>query len=163
GSTADFVGAIRLPSDAFKREGTAVVTDIVFLRKRAPGDAPRHEEAEWHRSRPFEIEGEEISINRYFVRHPEMVLGTFTRKDTLYGGEAYSVLGNGDLAGKLKEAIQRLPKFAPFEASSKEEKPSSFAIPPPERHISEGSFFVAGDRTICQSVSGEALPVIYGG
>ena len=34
---ADFVGAIRLPSDAFKREGTAVVTDIVFLRKRAPG------------------------------------------------------------------------------------------------------------------------------
>jgi hypothetical protein len=34
---ADFVGAIRLPSDAFKREGTAVVTDIVFLRKRAAG------------------------------------------------------------------------------------------------------------------------------
>src|SRR5262249_9980363 len=90
GSKADFVGAIRLPSDAFKREGTAVVTDIVFLRKRAPGDAPRHEEAEWHRSRPFEIDGEEISINRYFVRHPEMVLGTFTRKDTLYGGEGYS-------------------------------------------------------------------------
>ena len=38
-SKADFVGAIRLPSDAFKREGTAVVTDIVFLRKRAPGRA----------------------------------------------------------------------------------------------------------------------------
>ena len=35
GSKADFVGAIRLPSDAFKREGTAVVTDIVFLRKRS--------------------------------------------------------------------------------------------------------------------------------
>ena len=35
---ADFVGAIRLPSDAFKREGTAVVTDIVFLRKRPPGE-----------------------------------------------------------------------------------------------------------------------------
>src|SRR5262249_3655096 len=33
-SQADFVGAIRLPADAFKREGTAVVTDIVFLRKR---------------------------------------------------------------------------------------------------------------------------------
>ena len=32
---ADFLGAIRLPSDAFKREGTSVVTDIVFLRKRA--------------------------------------------------------------------------------------------------------------------------------
>ena len=32
-SKADFVGAIRLPSNAFKREGTAVVTDIVFLRR----------------------------------------------------------------------------------------------------------------------------------
>ena len=38
-SKADFVGAIRLPSDAFKREGTAVVTDIVFLRKRTAGRA----------------------------------------------------------------------------------------------------------------------------
>ena len=34
---ADFLGAIRLPSDAFKREGTDVVTDILFLRKRAAG------------------------------------------------------------------------------------------------------------------------------
>ena len=34
-SKADFLGAIRLPSDAFAREGTSVVTDIVFLRKRA--------------------------------------------------------------------------------------------------------------------------------
>ena len=40
GEKADFVGAIRLPSDAFKREGTAVVTDIIFLRKRAPANRP---------------------------------------------------------------------------------------------------------------------------
>ena len=33
---ADLLGAIRLPSDAFKREGTSVVTDILFLRKRGP-------------------------------------------------------------------------------------------------------------------------------
>ncbi len=38
---ADFLGAIRLPSDAFKREGTAVVTDILFLRKRG-SEAARH-------------------------------------------------------------------------------------------------------------------------
>src|SRR6202011_2554873 len=111
GSKADFVGAIRLPSDAFKREGTAVVTDIIFLRKRAPGEPARHEEAEWHRSRPFEIDGAEVSINRYFVRHPEMVLGTWTRKDTLYGGEdGYSIIGSGDLAGQLQGAIRRLPE-----------------------------------------------------
>ena len=38
---ADFLGAIRLPSDAFQREGTKVVTDIVFLRRRATGLAGR--------------------------------------------------------------------------------------------------------------------------
>src|SRR5262249_6865739 len=69
GSKADFIGAIRLPSDAFKREGTAVVTDIVFLRKRGADEHARHEEAEWHRSRPFAIDGVDIPINRYFVRH----------------------------------------------------------------------------------------------
>ena len=48
---ADFLGAIRLPSDAFKREGTAVVTDIVFLRKRAPGEPARHADPDWLRRR----------------------------------------------------------------------------------------------------------------
>jgi SAM-dependent methyltransferase len=41
-SRADVLGAIRLPSDAFNREGTSVVTDIVFLRKRSPGQEPNH-------------------------------------------------------------------------------------------------------------------------
>src|SRR6202035_1826821 len=93
---ADFLGAIRLPSNAFKREGTAVVTDILFLRKRAPGEHARHVEAEWQMSRPLEIDGVEIPINRYFVRHPEMVLGTWSRKDRLYGrDDNYSVTANG--------------------------------------------------------------------
>ena len=163
GSKADFVGAIRLPSDAFKREGTAVVTDILFLRKRTPGEPARHVEAEWQRARPMEIDGAEVSINRYFVRHPEMVLGTWSRKDTLYGGEGFSVLGNGDLAHQLREAIQRLPQFAPLQASTVQEPAPAFAPPPPERHITEGSFFVADDRTVCQSVGGQAVPVVYGG
>ena len=95
---ADFIGAIRLPSDAFKREGTAVVTDIVFLRKRAPGQEPRHVDPDWLGVSPLAIDGAEVPVNRYFLNHPEMVLGTWSRKDTLYGGEGYSVLGNGDLA-----------------------------------------------------------------
>jgi N12 class adenine-specific DNA methylase len=164
GSKADFVGAIRLPSDAFKREGTAVVTDIIFLRKRAPGEHARHEEAEWQRASPMEIDGMEIPINRYFIRHPEMVLGTWSRKDTLYGGEGYSVLSNGDLAQKLREAIGRLPQFVPIQASlALEPAAAAFAPPPPQRHITEGSFFVADDRKICQSVAGQAVPVVYGG
>ena len=57
GSKADFVGAIRLPSDAFKREGTAVVTDIVFLRKRAAGEPANHADPEWLHVAPLAIEG----------------------------------------------------------------------------------------------------------
>src|SRR5262249_43304642 len=94
---ADFVGAVRLPSDAFKREGTAVVTDIVFLRKRARDEPANHVDPEWLGISPMKIENVEVSINRYFVNHPEMVLGTWTSKDTLYG-EGYSVQSNGDLA-----------------------------------------------------------------
>jgi N12 class adenine-specific DNA methylase len=163
-SKADFVGAIRLPADAFKREGTAVVTDILFLRKRAPGEPEHHADPHWLGVAPLAIEGAEVGINRYFHHYPEMVLGTWTRKDTLYGGEGYSVTGNGDLAGQLKEAIQRLPEFAPLQASPVENEPApAFTPPPPERHISEGSFFVANDRTICQSLGGQAVPVVYGG
>src|SRR6185369_7970518 len=133
-------------------EGTNVVTDIVFLRKRAAGEPARHEEAEWHRSRPMEIDGVEIPINRYFVRHPDMVLGTWSRKDTLYGNEGYSVQSNGDLTQQLKQAVDRLPKFAPLQASPAEEKSTpAFNPARPERHIGEGSFYVGDDKIIYQS------------
>ena len=58
---ADFVGAIRLPSDAFKREGTAVVTDIVFLRKRAPGEPAHHVDHDWLGVAPLAIEGVDVT------------------------------------------------------------------------------------------------------
>ena len=161
---ADFVGAIRLPSDAFKREGTAVVTDILFLRKRAPGEPEHHADPQWLGIAPLAVEGVEVPVNRYFLSHPEMVLGAWTRKDTLYGGEGYSVRGNGDLATQLKDAIRRLPEFAPPEASQTHEQPDAeFSPPPPERHINEGSFFAGNDQTLCQSVNGQAVPVVYGG
>ena len=162
-SQADFVGAIRLPADAFKREGTAVVTDILFLRKRAPGEPEHHADPQWLGVAPLTIEGAEVGINCYFHHHPEMVLGSWTRKDTLYG-EGYSVTANGDLAGQLKEAIHRLPEFAPLTATSAEEPPTAAFTPPPvERHITEGSLFVGSDRVIYQSQDGQGVPVVYGG
>ncbi len=170
-SKADFVGAIRLPSDAFKREGTAVVTDIVFLRKRAAGEPAHHVDPDWLGIAPLAMDGAEVPVNRYFLNHPEMVLGTWSAKDTLYGGEGYSVTGTGQLAKELKAAIRCLPQFPLIEASAAPESPvAAFTPPPIERHVAEGSFFVAepapteaGDRSICQMVGGQAVPVVYGG
>src|SRR5207248_9266364 len=56
-SKADFVGAIRLPSDAFKRNGTAVVTDIVFFRKRVPGEPANQIDSDWLGIAPLAIDG----------------------------------------------------------------------------------------------------------
>src|SRR5207237_8146621 len=79
-------------------------------------------------------------------------------------GEGYSVTGNGDLSGQLKEAIHRLPQFARLQTSTVQEQPAPVFTPPPaERHISEGSFFVGDDRIIYQSEGGQGVPVVYGG
>jgi N12 class adenine-specific DNA methylase len=178
---ADFVGAIRLPSDAFQREGTNVVTDIVFLRKRAPGEPARHADPDWLTVAPLNLDGAEVAINRYFLTHPDMVLGTWSRKDTLYG-EGFSVTGNGDLTEQLRQAVRRLPEYAPLHVSSPAASeplshrpvPQSFSEggspndggfmpPPPLSHIAEGSFFVREDRAICLVQDGQTVPVVYGG
>ena len=166
-SKADFLGAVRLPSDAFKREGTSVVTDIVFLRKRPPGDPPRHADPVWLEVGTLAIQGVEVGVNRYFLSHPEMVLGDWSRKDRLYGGsDGYSVVSTGDLAVRLPEALRRLPRPDPSvsaPAPTTSQRVPTFTPPPLLAHIAEGSFFVGPNRAICQSIGGEAVPVHYGG
>ena len=160
---ADFVGAIRLPSDAFKREGTSVVTDIVFLRKRSPGEPVQHVDPDWLQVAPLNVDGADIAVNRYFLNHPEMVLGNWSRKDTLYG-EGISVESTGDLRSQLQQAIEHLPQFAPPDVSQDTQiQPATFAPPPQERHISEGSFFVGDDKAIYQTEGGQGGAVVYGG
>ena len=172
-SQADFVGAIRLPSDAFKREGTAVVTDILFLRKRAEGEEAHHADPEWLGVAPLAIEGVDISVNKYFLNHPEMVLGTWSRKNLQYGTEGFSVQSSGDLTEQLRDAIRRLPEYAPSQATPIQEEPSplsrrslgggGFTPPPPLKHISEGSFFIGEDRIIYQVLDGQGVPFVYRG
>eukprot|EP00456_Euglypha_rotunda_P092132 TRINITY_DN969_c0_g1_i7.p1 TRINITY_DN969_c0_g1~~TRINITY_DN969_c0_g1_i7.p1 ORF type:complete len:1767 (+),score=377.51 TRINITY_DN969_c0_g1_i7:163-5301(+) len=163
-SKADFLGAIRLPSDAFKREGTAVVTDIVFLRKRDRSEPAGHVDPDWLEVAPLEIDGLSVPVNRYFLNHPEMVLGAWSGKDTLYGGEGYSVLSNGDLSQELHRAVQHLPKLEPIQASLVDISSFlAFTPPPMQRHIDEGSFFVGDDRILYQLQDGKGMPVVYGG
>jgi N12 class adenine-specific DNA methylase len=139
------------------------VADILFFRKRASDEPAHHADPEWLHVAPLAVEGVGVAINCYFLHHSEMVLGTWTRKDTLYG-EGYSLSSNGDLVGQLKAAIRRLPEFASRLATPVPEQPTAtFELQPPLSHNSEGSFFVGPDRTICQSLDGESSPVTYGG
>jgi N12 class adenine-specific DNA methylase len=161
---ADFLGAIRLPSDAFKREGTAVTTDVVFFRKRANGQTANHADPEWLETSVLGIAGADLPVNRYFCNHHEMVLGDWSRKDTLYGTGGFSVLASGDLAEQLDAAIRRLPEQAATPAAAAKPEPATaFIPPPPERHISEGSFFIGDDKVIHQVEGGQGVPVVYGG
>ncbi len=161
---ADFVGAIRLPSEAFQREGTAVVTDIVFLRKRKHGEPAAHVDPDWLQVGSLAVEGTDATVNRFFLNHPEMVLGTWSRHDTLYPGQGYSVRGSGQLTEDLRKAIERLPRFDPISVERESVAVLTKFVPPPiERHIGEGSFFVGDDRVIYQSQAGQGIPVVYGG
>lgn len=78
-SEADLLGAIRLPTGAHQRTaGTDVVTDILILRKRLPGEDPTTETLRWVKTQPTQFDratGRPL-MNRYFHDHPENVLGT---------------------------------------------------------------------------------------
>ncbi len=108
--SCDFVGAIRLPNTAFKKNAnTEVTTDIVFLRKRAPGEKPGGQP--WRESRPLGTETNAIFLNEYFHAHPEMMLGRLERVEHgMYGREEVRLSADGrDLAEALAGAVARLP------------------------------------------------------
>ncbi len=106
---ADLVGAIRLPNTAFKENAnTEVTTDIVILRKRAPGEAPNG--PAWMESRPARVEGGECFLNEYFQAQPRMMLGRMQLAHGMYGRNEPELFPDGrDLGLALGEAVARLP------------------------------------------------------
>ena len=101
---AALLGAIRLPNNTFKSAaGTDVTSDIIFLQKRdrlIDADEPwmslgRNEDG--------------ISMNQFFVEHPEMILGEMRMISGQFGEEAACIdTGDQPLADKLAEAIRNI-------------------------------------------------------
>ena len=108
---ADFLGAIRLPNNAFKANaGTDVVSDIIFLQKR---DRPIEIEPDWVHTGIWRNPGanaDGFAINQYFIDHPEMVLGRQTSESTQYGRQDFTVapVEGADLAEQLSGAIRNI-------------------------------------------------------
>ena len=102
---ADFLGAIRLPNNAFRANaGTDVVSDIIFLQKR---DRPIEIEPDWVH---LGANADGFAINQYFIDHPEMVLGRQTSESTQYGRQDFTVAPaeGADLAEQLSGAIRNI-------------------------------------------------------
>lgn len=76
---ADLVGAVRLPNNAFKSAGTEVTADIIFLQKR---EKKSEIEPSWVHTGQLE---NGLTVNNYFVEHPEMVLGNIVEGNKMYG------------------------------------------------------------------------------
>lgn len=98
---AELVGAIRLPDNAFKNAGTQVTTDIIFLKKR---DKITDIEDDW-----VQLDSNEngIRMNKYFVAHPEMILGEMKNVTTQYGVDsACKAFEDKKLEDLLNNAIE---------------------------------------------------------
>ena len=101
---ADLSGAIRLPNNAFKANaGTEVTSDIIFLQKR---DRMTDIEPDWVH---LDTNENGIRMNRYFVQHPEMVLGDMVMESTRFGMDSTCrAYEDADLSELVSEAVQNL-------------------------------------------------------
>ena len=106
---AELIGAIRLPNNAFQQvAGTETTTDILFLQKREWEIVPDEKNSPWLFIEE-NIDG--IPMNRYFIDHPEMVLGEIVFDERVYGNEkatACHPIPGDDLHKRLGEAVSCL-------------------------------------------------------
>lgn len=102
---AELLGAIRLPDNTFKANaGTEVTSDILILQKR---DRVMDIEPDWVH---LDTEGNGVTMNRYFVEHPEMVLGEIKMESTRFGTFESVCKARKDipLSELLSNAVQRI-------------------------------------------------------
>lgn len=108
---AEFLGAIRLPNDTFKGvAGTEVTSDIIFLKKR---DSIRERDEDW-----IHLAEDENGLlyNKYFVDHPEQVLGSMEEISGRFGNTlACLPKENANLKELLTKASEEISKGSTYE------------------------------------------------
>lgn len=101
---AELLGAIRLPNDTFsKTAGTEVTSDILILKKR---ERMIDIEPDWVH---LGTDDNGITINSYFVEHPEMILGEMQEVSGQFGAKAECIAyENANLEDLLNEAVSNI-------------------------------------------------------
>jgi N12 class adenine-specific DNA methylase len=108
------LGAFRLPNTAFKKNaGTQVVTDILFLQKKTDGVSDGCPFIATDQV-AFDVPGNyyynnKCDVNKYFIDHPDHILGTPKMDRGMYSGMEYTV----DPTDPIEEMLDRSIKFLP--------------------------------------------------
>ena len=103
---AEFVGAVRLPNNAFT--GTQTATDIIFLKKRER-ELSAPDKSEWIYKEGETEKAYSGQINEYFVQHPEMICGRLEEVSTRFGSDIQCVSDGRPLSEHLERALSALP------------------------------------------------------
>ncbi|HBF1318173.1 TPA: DEAD/DEAH box helicase family protein [Clostridioides difficile] len=133
---AELLGAVRLPDNTFRANaGTEVTSDILILQKR---DSIIDIEPEWVH---LDTDANGITMNSYFVSHPEMVLGEMKMESTRFGMDsACKAYPDIPLAGLLHEAMQRINGEIPEQDNEideiSDEQPADIPADPNVRNFS---------------------------
>lgn len=113
---ADLVGAVRLPNNAFKSAGTEVTADIIFLQKR---EKKSEIEPYWVHTGQLE---NGLTVNNYFVEHPEMILGEVVEGNKMFGRTDDTMCVPFNDGRTLSELLSSAVKNINFEYSASAEK-----------------------------------------
>ena len=102
---ANFLGAVRLPNTAFKKNAlTEVTTDIVFFHRT---EQPEKNPA-WLRTGEFlDDDGQAINVNQYYLDNPGQMIGRMAVTNSMFRGTA-DLLPPPDLTDIQAEIVKRL-------------------------------------------------------
>ena len=159
---AELLGAVRLPTETFKRQaGTEALSDILLLRRRPEPIALSDDELpEWVETSPFE---DTVNINRYFNEHPGRAVGDMsivsgpmgpTLGVSFKGGAA--ALGDR-VSDLLRDSVDRA---GVVEMAAAEEAAGVSAVPTAPTKF---EFSVAADGTIWYGTEDAVEPFTPGG
>ena len=169
---ADLVGAIRLPNNAF--DDTQVVTDIIYLRKRMPGEKPGN--TDWVDTGTVNLRGRyndesEHSVNQYFIDNPDAIMGVAKATGSQYGSGEYTVesAAGPPLADRLPQINRRVtggaPKMQAYEPKGslvrRRSGPPSDTPSDPASERPEGKYFVGDGGTLKQVSRGREVTAAF--
>ena len=111
---AELLGAVRLPNNAFQRvAGTSVVTDVLVLRRREPGEEIDPATLEWVQTAEMPVPSAEgmvdLAINSYYHRNPDHIIGVVRAGHGPYGNDSLTVTSdNTDVAAALSQRLSTI-------------------------------------------------------